>query len=1089
MIERVIRASVENRVLVLFGALLLAIAGIVAVLKTPVDALPDLSDVQVIIKTDYSGQAPEIVENEVTYPISTTMLSVPGASTVRGFSLFGTSFVYVLFEDGTDLYWARSRVLESLNSAAGKLPSGVTPELGPDATGVGWIYQYALVDKSGKNDLESLRALQDWFLKYELKTIPGVAEVASVGGAVKEYQIIPDPVKLEQYGVTVGDIKTALSASNQEAGGGSIEMGESEFMVRAQGYLKTLDDFRSIVLKTNASGTPTVLGDVAQVRLGPEMRRGIAELDGEGEVAGGIILLRTGGNAREVIAAVKTRLEELKSALPEGVEIVPVYDRSSLIDRAIQNLTHKLIEEFIVVALVCAIFLWHVRSALVAVITLPLGLALAFIAMHFQGLNANIMSLGGIAIAVGAMVDAAIVMIENAHKHIEAWEEAHPGADLAGAERWQVITEAAVEVGPALFMSLLIITLSFIPIFTLEGQEGRLFGPLAWTKTWSMAASAFLAVVLVPVLMGLWIRGKIPPEDKNPLNRWLVRLYQPLLMGVLRRPKTTLFAALLVLIGGLYPVEKLGGEFLPQIAEGDILYMPSTLPGVSSSEAAAMLQKTDKLIRTVPEVATVFGKAGRADTATDSAPLEMIETTIQLKPESEWRPGMTMEKIIDELDKTVRLPGLANLWVMPIRNRIDMLSTGVKSPIGIKVSGQSLADIDGAAEQIEEAAKTVPGVVSAIAERLTGGRYVEVSVDRLKAARWGLTVAGVQSYVKSAVGGEMAGDVVDGIARYPITIRFPQSWRDSPEALRNLPIISGSGQSLTLGDVAEIRTSLGPSMLRTENARPAAWVFVDARDRDMASVVGDLREAIAKSVSLKPGVSVAFSGQYELMERAKDRLTLMVPMTILIIFVLLYLAFRRFAESLLILGSLPFALTGGIWLLYLLGDRLSVAVGTGFIALAGLAAEFGVVMIVYLRHAVQNDKSLADPKTFTVEALDRAIEHGAALRVRPKTMTVAVVLAGLIPILVGTGAGSEVMSRIAAPMVGGMVTAPLLSLFVIPAAWSLPVDLGILLVCPRNLWTACGGFAFCGNTKQAAAPAGSCRSSFGSIGPFFSTRA
>lgn len=1037
MIERVIRASVENRVLVLFGALLLAIAGIVAVLKTPVDALPDLSDVQVIIKTDYSGQAPEIVENEVTYPISTTMLSVPGASTVRGFSLFGTSFVYVLFEDGTDLYWARSRVLESLNSAAGKLPSGVTPELGPDATGVGWIYQYALVDKSGKNDLESLRALQDWFLKYELKTIPGVAEVASVGGAVKEYQIIPDPVKLEQYGVTVGDIKTALSASNQEAGGGSIEMGESEFMVRAQGYLKTLDDFRSIVLKTNASGTPTVLGDVAQVRLGPEMRRGIAELDGEGEVAGGIILLRTGGNAREVIAAVKTRLEELKSALPEGVEIVPVYDRSSLIDRAIQNLTHKLIEEFIVVALVCAIFLWHVRSALVAVITLPLGLALAFIAMHFQGLNANIMSLGGIAIAVGAMVDAAIVMIENAHKHIEAWEEAHPGADLAGAERWQVITEAAVEVGPALFMSLLIITLSFIPIFTLEGQEGRLFGPLAWTKTWSMAASAFLAVVLVPVLMGLWIRGKIPPEDKKPLNRWLVRLYQPLLMGVLRRPKTTLFAALLVLIGGLYPVEKLGGEFLPQIAEGDILYMPSTLPGVSSSEAAAMLQKTDKLIRTVPEVATVFGKAGRADTATDSAPLEMIETTIQLKPESEWRPGMTMEKIIDELDKTVRLPGLANLWVMPIRNRIDMLSTGVKSPIGIKVSGQSLADIDGAAEQIEEAAKTVPGVVSAIAERLTGGRYVEVSVDRLKAARWGLTVAGVQSYVKSAVGGEMAGDVVDGIARYPITIRFPQSWRDSPEALRNLPIISGSGQSLTLGDVAEIRTSLGPSMLRTENARPAAWVFVDARDRDMASVVGDLREAIAKSVSLKPGVSVAFSGQYELMERAKDRLTLMVPMTILIIFVLLYLAFRRFAESLLILGSLPFALTGGIWLLYLLGDRLSVAVGTGFIALAGLAAEFGVVMIVYLRHAVQNDKSLADPKTFTVEALDRAIEHGAALRVRPKTMTVAVVLAGLIPILVGTGAGSEVMSRIAAPMVGGMVTAPLLSLFVIPAAWKL----------------------------------------------------
>ena len=924
-----------------------------------------------------------------------------------------------------------------MNTAASKLPSGVTPELGPDATGVGWIYQYALVDRTGQNDLESLRALQDWFLKYELKTIPGVAEVASVGGAVKEYQIVPDPVKLDLYGVTIGDLKSALEASNQEAGGGSIELAESEFMVRAEGYLKTLDDFRSIVLKTDASGTPTLLADVAQVRLGPEMRRGIAELDGEGEVAGGIVLVRSGGNAREVIAAVKHRLEELKGSLPAGVEVVPVYDRSDLIDRAVENLAKKLLEEFIVVALVCGLFLWHVRSAMVAVVTLPLGLALAFIAMHFQGLSANIMSLGGIAIAVGAMVDAAIVMIENAHKHIEAWESAHPGVKLAGEARWRVITEAAVEVGPALFMSLLIITLSFIPIFTLEGQEGRLFGPLAWTKTWSMAASALLAVVLVPVLMGLWIRGKIPAEETNPLNRWLIRLYHPLLVRVLKHPKATLAAALVVLIAGFYPAEKLGGEFLPQIAEGDILYMPSTLPGVSSSEAAAMLQQTDKLIKTVPEVARVFGKAGRADTATDSAPLEMIETTIQLKPESEWRPGMTMDAIIAELDRTVELPGLANLWVMPIRNRIDMLSTGVKSAIGIKVSGASLADIDGAAESVEAAARRVPGVVSAVAERLTGGRYVNVKVDRLKAARFGMTVGDVQSFVTSAVGGEMTGDVVDGIARYPITIRFPQTWRDSPDALKNLPMTAPGGQKLTLGDVAQVRTTLGPSMLRTENARPSAWVFVDARGRDMASVVEDLKAEVAKSVALKPGVSVAFSGQYELMERAKSRLMLMVPMTVLIIFVLLYLAFRRFAESLLILASLPFALTGGVWLLYLLGDRLSVAVGTGFIALAGLAAEFGVVMIVYLRHAAAAAPELKNPKTFSEAALDRAIEHGAAMRVRPKTMTVAVVLAGLVPILVGTGAGSEVMSRIAAPMVGGMVTAPLLSLFVIPAAWKL----------------------------------------------------
>ncbi|MDO5531460.1 efflux RND transporter permease subunit [Sutterella sp.] len=1036
MIERIIRASVENRMLVLLGALLLALWGTITILRTPVDALPDLSDVQVIIKSEYTGQAPPIVEDQVTYPISTAMLAVPGATTVRGFSLFGTSYVYVLFEDGTDLYWARSRVLESLSSISGSLPSDVTTELGPDATGVGWIYEYALVDRTGREDLESLRSLQDNFLKYELKAVPGVAEVASVGGAVREYQVLPDPVKLASHGVTINQIHSAITSSNAEAGGGSVEIAGSEFMVRARGYLKTLQDFREIVLKVT-DGVPTYLGDVAEVRIGPEMRRGIAELNGEGEVAGGVVILRSGGNARDVIDHVKARLEELKPSLPPGVEVIPVYDRSTLIDRAIENLSNRLIEEFIVVAIVCAIFLWHVRSALVAIVTLPLGLALAFIAMHFQGINANMMSLGGIAIAVGAMVDAAIVMIENAHKKIEAWEHAHPGEKLAGESRWRLITDAAVEVGPALFLSLLIITLSFIPIFTLEGQEGRLFGPLAWTKTWAMAGSAFLAVVLVPVLMGLAIRGKIPAEEKNPLNRFLIYIYEPLLRGVLRFPKLTLIAACAVVMTVSWPLERLGAEFLPQIAEGDILYMPTTLPGVSSAEAAAMLQTTDKLIRTVPEVASVFGKAGRADTATDSAPLEMIETTIQLKPESEWRPGMTLDAIIAELDHRVRLPGLANLWVQPIRARIDMLSTGVKSAIGIKVSGNSLADIDAAARQIETAARGVDGVVSALAERLEGGRYIDIEIDRIRAARYGMTVGDVQEYVSVAVGGMMVSDVIDGIARYPITIRYPQADRGSVAALRELPIIGGSGERITLGDVATVNPVTGPSMLRTENARPASWVYVDARDRDMASVVEDLKSAIAKDVKLAPGVSVAFSGQYELMERAESKLMLMAPMTLLIIFVLLYLCFRRFSESILVLLSLPFALVGSIWLLWYMGDRLSVAVGTGMIALAGLAAEFGVVMLVYLRHAVAEDKSLADPKTFTTEALDRAIVHGAALRVRPKSMTVAVILAGLIPILIGTGAGSEVMSRIAAPMVGGMITAPLLSLFVIPAAWKL----------------------------------------------------
>lgn len=1037
MIEWIIRRSVANRFLVMMGVLFLSAWGGWTIVNTPVDALPDLSDVQVIVKTSYPGQAPQIVENQVTYPLTTTMLSVPGAKTVRGFSQFGDSYVYVIFEDGTDLYWARSRVLEYLNQVQGKLPQGVSSEIGPDATGVGWIFEYALVDKSGKHDLAELRSLQDWFLKYELKTIPNVAEVASVGGVVKQYQVQVDPMKLAQYGISLGEVKQALTTSNQEAGGSSVEMAEAEYMVRATGYLKSLEDFNHIVLKVGDSGVPIYLKDVARVQIGPEMRRGISELNGEGEVAGGVVLLRSGKNAREVITAVKEKLATLQKSLPEGVEVVTTYDRSQLIDRAIDNLRSKLIEEFIVVAVVCALFLWHLRSALVAIVSLPLGLCIAFIVMHFQGLNANIMSLGGIAIAVGAMVDAAIVMIENAHKRLEHWQEAHPDEPMDNATRWKEITDAAVEVGPALFISLLIITLSFIPIFTLEGQEGRLFGPLAFTKTYAMAGAAALAIVVIPILMGFWIKGKIPAESRNPLNRFLIALYHPLLLKVLKWPKLTLLVAVLSMFTVIWPLSKVGGEFLPKINEGDLLYMPSTLPGISPGQAAVLLQQTDKLIKTVPEVASVFGKSGKAETATDSAPLEMIETTIQLKPQDQWRPGMTLDKIIDELDATVRLPGLANLWVPPIRNRIDMLSTGIKSPIGIKVSGTSLADIDDAAQRIETVAKTVPGVVSALAERLEGGRYIDVDIDRQKAARYGMTVGDVQLFVSSAIGGAMVGETVEGVARYPINIRYPQGFRDGPTALRQLPILTPAKQQITLGDVAKVQVVSGPTMLKTENARPASWIYIDARDRDMVSVVHDLQTAISQNVTLKPGTSVAFSGQFELLEHANKKLKLMVPMTVMIIFILLYLAFRRAEEAVLILMSLPFALVGGIWFLYWQGFHMSVATGTGFIALAGVAAEFGVVMLMYLRHAVEADPKLQRAETFTEQGLDDALYHGAVLRVRPKAMTVAVIIAGLLPILWGTGAGSEVMSRIAAPMIGGMITAPLLSLFIIPAAYKL----------------------------------------------------
>ncbi|MCF6757675.1 efflux RND transporter permease subunit [Pseudomonas balearica] len=1034
MIAALIRWSVANRFLVLLATLFAVAWGVWSVRHTPIDALPDLSDVQVIIRTSYPGQAPQIVENQVTYPLTTTMLSVPGAKTVRGYSFFGDSYVYVLFEDGTDLYWARSRVLEYLSQVQSRLPAAARPALGPDATGVGWIYQYALVDRSGRHDLSQLRSLQDWFLRYELKTLPNVAEVAAIGGMVRQYQVVLDPVRMASRGITQQQVAQAIDEANRETGGSVLELAETEFMVRASGYLKSLADFRAIPLRLDANGVPVTLGDVAHVQLGPEMRRGIAELDGEGEVAGGVVILRSGKNARETIAAVEARLDELKASLPAGVEIVTTYDRSQLIDRAVENLSHKLIEEFIVVALVCALFLWHLRSSLVAIVSLPVGILIAFIVMQRQGINANIMSLGGIAIAIGAMVDAAIVMIENAHKHVEAWHRRHPGATLKGQAHWQVMTEAAAEVGPALFFSLLIITLSFIPVFTLEAQEGRLFGPLAFTKTYAMAAAAGLSVTLVPVLMGYWIRGRIPDEQRNPLNRGLIRLYRPALDVVLRWPKTTLLLALLVFASGFWPASRLGGEFLPPLDEGDLLYMPTALPGLSAQKASALLQQTDRLIRSVPEVARVFGKAGRAESATDPAPLEMFETTIQFKPRSEWRAGMTPEKLVEELDRTVQVPGLANLWIPPIRNRIDMLATGIKSPIGVKVYGTELAQIDRATQAVERIAREVPGVTSALAERLTGGRYVDVDIDRAAAARYGLNIADVQAIVAGAIGGQNVGETVEGLARYPINLRYGREWRDSLSDLRELPILTPGGSQITLGTVARIEVSDGPPMLKSENARLSGWVYVDVRGRDIAAVVRDLRQAVGDGVQLEPGMSISYSGQFEFMERANARLKLVVPATLLIIFVLLYLTFGRLDEALLIMATLPFALTGGVWFLHLLGYHLSVATGVGFIALAGVSAEFGVIMLLYLKNAWHD--RLAAGRHGQAALLD-AIREGAVQRVRPKAMTVAVIIAGLLPILLASGTGSEIMSRIAAPMVGGMITAPLLSLFVLPAAYLL----------------------------------------------------
>jgi len=1034
MIARIIRWSIACRWWVVVACIALAAWGIWALLRTPLDAIPDLSDTQVIIRTTYPGQAPQIVENQVTYPLTTTMLSVPGAKAVRGYSFFGDSFVYVLFDDHTDPYWARSRVLEYLNQVQSRLPAQARPALGPDATGVGWVYEYALVDRSGRMDLGQLRALQDWFLKYELKTVANVAEVASVGGMVRQYQIELDPQRMRSLNITHGQVVEAVQRANQESGGSVLEMGEAEYAVRAGGYLKSLEEFREIPLNATGAGIPVTLGDVATVHVGPEARRGVAELNGEGEVAGGVIVMRSGKNALETIDAVKAKLAQLRASLPPGVEIVTTYDRSHLIRNAVSNLRHKLIEEFVVVAVVCGLFLFHARSALVAIVTLPLGVLAAYLVMHYQGVNANIMSLGGIAIAIGAMVDAAVVMIENAHKHIEAWHDMHPEMPLQGTEHWRVIGDAAVEVGPALFLSMLIIVLSFTPVFTLEAQEGRLFAPLAFTKTYAMAAGAALSVTLVPVLMGLLIRGRVPEETSNPLNRWLAAAYAPVLNAVLRAPRVTLVAAVLFALVSAWPLSRLGGEFIPPLDEGDLLYMPSALPGISIAKVAELLQQTDRLIKTVPEVDSVFGKAGRAETATDPAPLEMFETTIRFKPRKQWRVGMTPEKLVEELDRVVKVPGLSNIWVPPVRNRIDMLATGIKSPVGVKVSGASLTEIDRISAQIEQAVKGVPGVRSALAERLTGGRYVNIDIDRRAAGRYGLNVADVQSVVAGAIGGENIGETVEGLQRFPINLRYPREWRDSLQSLRDLPVVTPRGAQIRLGDVAAIRVDDGPPMLKSENSRLSGWVYVDIHDRDLGSVVRDMQRIVAGQVRLPAGYSIAWSGQFEYLERATARLKVVVPATLLIIFLLLYATFGRFDEALLIMGTLPFSLAGAVWLLWMLGHHLSVASGVGMIALAGVAAEFGVIMLLYLKQAWHGRVQTGQTADGELRA---AIEEGALQRVRPKAMTVAVIVAGLLPIMFGHGSGSEVMQRIAAPMVGGMVTAPLLSMLVVPAAYYL----------------------------------------------------
>jgi Cu(I)/Ag(I) efflux system membrane protein CusA/SilA len=1032
MIEAIIRWSIHNRLMVLLASIILVGAGLYSLKNTPVDAIPDLSDVQVIIKTSYPGQAPQVVEDQVTYPMTTAMLSVPGAQTVRGYSFFGDSYVYVIFDEDTDMYWARSRVLEYLSQVAPSLPSNARAQLGPDATGVGWVYLYALVDKTGQNDLSQLRSLQDWFLKYELQTVPGVSEVAPIGGMVKQYQVSVNPDKLRALNMPLSHIQNAIKRGNQEVGASVIEMAEAEYMVRASGYIQSVEDIELIPLGVSESGTPLTIKDVAEVGIGPQMRRGLAELNGEGEVVGGVVIMRFGENAQKTIEGVKAKLETLKSSLPKGVEVVTVYDRSGLIDRAVENLWTKLLEEFLVVALVCVVFLFHVRSSLVAIISLPVGILTAFIVMHWQGINANIMSLGGIAIAIGAMIDGAIVMIENLHKHMEKVE-------MTKENRWQIVATAATEVGPALFFSLLIITVSFVPVFTLESQEGRMFGPLAYTKTYAMAASAALAITLVPVLMGYFVRGKVLPEHKNPINRALVAIYMPALKTVLSFPKTTIVVAIAIFAIGMWPLNKLGSEFIPSLDEGDLMYMPTAYPGISIGQARQVLQQTNKLIATVPEVKTVFGKVGRAETATDPAPLTMIESFIQFKPKSEWRDGMTSDKIKQELDQLINIPGITNAWVMPIKTRIDMLATGIKTPVGIKVAGPDLKVIQDIGLQLEKILKPVEGTASVYSERVAGGRYVNIDIDRAKASRYGMNIQDVQELISSAVGGMNVTNTIEGLERYPINVRYPQEYRDSPEQLALLPIVTPNGLRIALGDIADVYVEEGPPGLKSENARLNGWTFVDIEGVDIGRYVENAQKIVADQVTLPAGYSLNWSGQYEYMQRAKEKLTYVVPLTLVIIIVLLYINFRNFSEVAIIMGTLPFAMVGSIWLMYLSGFNFSVAVGVGFIALAGVAVEIGVIMLVYLNQAWAETQRKCAEKGVSprVDTLYHAVLHGAGMRVRPVMMTAAAIIIGLLPILYGTGTGSEVMSRIAAPMVGGMVSAVVLTLLVLPAVYFL----------------------------------------------------
>ncbi|MGY0583284.1 MAG: efflux RND transporter permease subunit [Paraglaciecola chathamensis] len=1032
MILHIIRWSVNNRLLVLLITAMVIALGLFSIKQTPVDAIPDLSDVQVIVKTSYPGQTPQVVEDQVTYPLTSAMLSVPGATTVRGFSFFGDSYVYVIFDDDTDPYWARTRVLEYLSQVSPSLPSQAKPQLGPDATGVGWVYIYALKDESGQHDLSELRSLQDWYLKFELQTVPGISEVAAIGGMVKQYQVVVDPNKLRAYNIPLSLIQTAIQAGNQEVGASVVEMAEAEYLVSTNGYLQSIDDLARIPLGFNDNGVPVLLRDIADIHLGPQMRRGIAELNGEGEVVGGIAVMRFGDNAQKTIDAFKQKLEALKQGLPEGVEVVPVYDRSELITSAVDHLWSKLIEELLIVGLVCAIFLFHVRSSLVAIVSLPLGILVAFIIMYWQGINANIMSLGGIAIAIGAMTDGAIVMIENMHKHMQDTE-------LTDDNRWDIVIKSASEVGPALFFSLLIITVSFLPVFMLEAQEGRMFAPLAFTKTYAMAASAGLAISVVPVLMGYTIRGKVISEHKNPVNKGLIALYMPALKTVLRYPKSTVLVALMVTVVGFYPLNDIGSEFMPPLDEGDLMYMPTTYAGISVGKAREVLQQTDKLIRSVPEVKNVFGKIGRADTATDPAPLTMIETFIQFKPQDEWRPGMTKADIRDALEQVVNFPGVTNAWVMPIKTRIDMLATGIKTPVGIKVAGEDLAVIQKLGQDIERILSPMQGSASVYAERAVGGRYIKLDIDREAAARFGLSINAIGQVVSMAIGGVNVGESVEGLARYPINIRYPEAYRDSPEQISLLPIVTSSGQHITLADVARVYIDDGPAVIKSENARLNGWIFIDIEDIDVSHYVENGQALLKDKLDLLPGYSVTWAGQYEYIERAKEKLNYVIPLTLAIIVLLLYLNFKRFAEVAIILGTLPLAMIGGVWLVYLADFNLSVAVGVGFIALAGVAVEIGVIMLVYLNQAYQGltDSAQKEGERISIEALRESVMQGAGLRVRPVMMTVATVIIGLLPVMYGNGTGSEVMSRIAAPMVGGMASALILSLLVVPAVYFL----------------------------------------------------